>query len=115
MHVETLTCHHFRNIVDAQLTFSPGRNVIVGQNGQGKTNLLEGLYLLSHARSHRAGEDKEMVHLDYRQEGARVAATLHPLDSDDTPVSQVEARFLPVGEEGSRIRTQFRLEGRPVK
>jgi DNA replication and repair protein RecF len=41
--------------------FGAAQNLILGDNGQGKTNLLEALYLLSHARSHRSSDDRELI------------------------------------------------------
>lgn len=53
--------HHFRNI--ASLEFEPARrvNIIRGDNAQGKTNLIEALWLLSGARSFRGAKDAELV------------------------------------------------------
>jgi len=48
-----LYLHHFRNYTQAEFTFSPGVNWICGKNAQGKTNLLEAIYLLSTGRSFR--------------------------------------------------------------
>lgn len=51
----------FRNYVHAELAFSPGVNVIWGENAQGKTNLLEAAAYLSSCRSHRARYDRELL------------------------------------------------------
>jgi len=61
MRVDTLTLKQFRNYAGQSLTFSPGKNIILGANAQGKTNVLEALYFLSHGRSHRAGTDRELI------------------------------------------------------
>ena len=50
-----------RNYTDFTADFSPGVNVIWGENAQGKTNLLEAIGFLSGARSHRARGDKELI------------------------------------------------------
>ena len=47
MIVERLTLRHFRNYQDETFELSPRINVITGANAQGKTNMLEGLFLLS--------------------------------------------------------------------
>lgn len=54
-----------RNITDLSLAFSPRLNVITGDNGQGKTSVLEALYFLSTSRSFRTERSKDLV-----QEGA---------------------------------------------
>lgn len=61
MILKGLELDFFRNYVHAELTFSPGVNVIWGENAQGKTNLLEAAAYLSSCRSHRARYDKELI------------------------------------------------------
>ena len=53
----------FRSYHAASCSFDPGINVIAGLNAQGKTNLLEGVYYLSGARSFRTRVDKELIRL----------------------------------------------------
>lgn len=43
MHVKTIAIHDFKGIEHCQLTFKPGFNLIIGENGKGKTSLLEAL------------------------------------------------------------------------
>jgi DNA replication and repair protein RecF len=52
---------NFRNIARASLRFSPGTNVITGKNAQGKTNLIEAIYLFSLGRSFRTRSLDEAV------------------------------------------------------
>ena len=52
---------NFRNIADQKIEFCDGVNVICGDNAQGKTNALEGIYLHAACRSHRAAKDREMI------------------------------------------------------
>lgn len=66
MHLTELKVFHFRNLSDATLTFSPRVNLVVGRNGQGKTNLLEAIALLSRGRSFRTTDAKELVRWDER-------------------------------------------------
>lgn len=61
MHVKKLYLHHFRNYTQAEIHFSPGVNWITGKNGQGKTNLLEALYLLSTGRSFRTYQLSQLI------------------------------------------------------
>jgi len=61
MHVERLTLYDFRNYEQLELTPAPTINVLYGQNGAGKTNILEALHLIGLGRSHRAARDAEMV------------------------------------------------------
>ena len=51
----------FRNMENERIDFSQGVNVIYGENAQGKTNILEGIYLFARGRSFRATKDKELI------------------------------------------------------
>ena len=53
MIVQSLRTKSFRNLVDAEWSFHRSVNLFVGDNGQGKTNLLEAIYVLANARSFR--------------------------------------------------------------
>jgi DNA replication and repair protein RecF len=57
----SLRCERFRNLKDVTLEPSPRATVAVGQNGAGKTNLLEGLYFLATLKALRAGKLAELV------------------------------------------------------
>ena len=61
MKLRQIALDGFRNYTDFTADFSPGVNVIWGENAQGKTNLLEAIGFLSGARSHRARGDKELI------------------------------------------------------
>ncbi|MBJ8326332.1 DNA replication/repair protein RecF [Streptococcus pacificus] len=67
MQLESLQLLNFRNYNKANLEFSPHLNVFVGQNAQGKTNLIEAIYFLSLTRSHRAKSDKELIAFSQNQ------------------------------------------------
>ncbi|RRK10517.1 DNA replication/repair protein RecF [Lactiplantibacillus garii] len=61
MYLENLILHDFRNYADLEVSFSRGVNVLLGENAQGKTNLLEAIYVLALTRSHRTANDKELI------------------------------------------------------
>lgn len=62
MYIESLYLHHFRNYREETFTFSPNVNLIRGENAQGKTNLLEALFLVGTGRSFRTPHLKELIH-----------------------------------------------------
>lgn len=51
----------FRNIQEADIAFSPGINMIAGDNAMGKTSALEGIFFCAQGKSHRAGGEAELV------------------------------------------------------
>lgn len=68
MYLKTLSLRHFRNYEEQQVEFVAPKTILVGDNAQGKSNLLESVELLATLRSHRAIRDRELV-----QEGAAIA------------------------------------------
>lgn len=61
MIVESVKLDQFRNYEKLELEFDSGTNLFYGDNAQGKTNILEAVYLCGTTRSHRAGKDREMI------------------------------------------------------
>ena len=61
MKVEKLHIDRIRNLRDIEISPSEGVNVIYGENGQGKTNLLEAIWLFTGAKSFRAAKDSEFI------------------------------------------------------
>lgn len=61
MWIKELQLRNFRNYGTVDTEFSPGLNVFIGNNAQGKTNFLEAIYFLALTRSHRTRTDKELI------------------------------------------------------
>ena len=61
MNCRRIYVENFRNIESADLTFSPEINILQGDNAQGKTNMLEAVYLTALGRSFRQAGDNEMI------------------------------------------------------
>ncbi|MCB0390934.1 MAG: DNA replication and repair protein RecF [Bdellovibrionales bacterium] len=61
MIIKKLRQNNFRNIKDTQIEFSPGVNLIIGDNGQGKTNILEALYLTLSGHSFRPAKSEHFI------------------------------------------------------
>ncbi len=59
--IRDLSLRNFRNYESAHLEFRPGLNMILGENAQGKTNLLESLVYLSLTRSFRLNDDTKAI------------------------------------------------------
>lgn len=74
MYLKNLQLHHFRNYADADVEFSPSINVLIGENAQGKTNLLESIYVLAMTRSHRTNNDKELI--EFSQDASQVSGVV---------------------------------------
>lgn len=61
MFLDKVVIHHFRNIDQADIQLSPQLTLIVGKNGQGKTNLLEAIHLLAQGYSFRTQDIKDFT------------------------------------------------------
>ena len=70
MYIEKVELRNFRNHKDTALLLSPGVNVLVGKNAQGKTNLLEAVFLTCVGRGWRTNKDRDMV--NFGSSSARV-------------------------------------------
>ena len=64
MRINRLSLTGFRNIGEMELVPCPGVNIIYGDNAQGKTNLMEAVYLFTGAKSFRGAKDREMIGFD---------------------------------------------------
>lgn len=64
MILKSIQAHYFRNYESLSLELNPGLNIIVGDNAQGKTNILEAIYFMSTLRSFRTQNDKDLISFD---------------------------------------------------
>lgn len=63
MVIKKIELNNFRNYTDEIITFSPKLNIIYGNNAQGKTNILEGIYTLLLTKSHRLNANNNLIKL----------------------------------------------------
>ena len=61
MNIKKIELHHFRNYEHLQLNLNKGINIFYGNNAQGKTNILEAIFLCSIGRSFRTNKEKELI------------------------------------------------------
>ncbi len=84
MIINNLKLRSYRNLLEVDVSWSGHFNVIYGQNAQGKTNLLEAIYLLGHLKSFRGARGHELInhHADVAWVGATVdkKGVRHKLD-----------------------------------
>lgn len=74
MILKDLVLKGYRNYEEATVHFSKSINVFLGENAQGKTNMMESIYLLAMARSHRTANDRELI--GWNQDFAKVNGTV---------------------------------------
>lgn len=86
MFVSKLKVYNFRNLVDQTITFSKGPVYITGLNGNGKTNIVEAIYLLSGSRSFRTNTNGELLKWGQR-ESSIFGTVAHKNGSDELGIS----------------------------
>lgn len=70
MTVTTVSAENFRNIESCRVEFSPGVNILLGDNAQGKTNLIEAVYFAAIGKSFRGAHEADFIRFD--QKSARI-------------------------------------------
>ncbi len=104
MKIERAELNQFRSYECCALTPCEGVNVLLGDNGQGKTNVLEALYLCCTGRSHRTRQDRELIRWGAECASVRVLAQRRDGDHDvEIALSALGRRRVKVfGQEISR-------------
>src|SRR5699024_10371367 len=86
MHIKQLQLKNYRNYESLDITFNNKVNVIIGENAQGKTNLLEAIYLLAFTKSYRTPRDYELIRWDC--EFTKLSSVIHK-KYNDVPIEMV--------------------------
>lgn len=61
MYIESIELKNYRNYESLEMNFDHGTNILYGNNAQGKTNILEAVYLCGTTKSHRGSKDREII------------------------------------------------------
>ncbi len=80
MYIKNVHLINFRNYDDMYLELSPNTNIFVGNNAQGKTNILESIYYSSIGKSHRTNKDKDLIKWDKNNTYLRTYVSRERLD-----------------------------------
>ena len=64
MKIQKIQLKHFRNYSNLEISLGKGINIFYGNNAQGKTNILEAIFLCSYGKSFRAKKDKELINFE---------------------------------------------------
>ena len=109
MFVTDLELHNFRNYEHQEIRFSPEKNIIIGMNAQGKTNLLEAFYFLSHQKTTRSPRLRELL-----KEGEETASVRAEIIDGGERI-KLEIRFSEKGRavevNGQRVERIARAKG----
>ncbi len=115
MHLAHLSLANVRSFRRLDLALEPGRYVIAGENGQGKSNLLEAVQMLATARTLRGGSDLDLISWEALEEdlmpAARLEAAVNSAAGRKTLEIAVIAQETPPGVKPVRATRRFRVNG----
>ena len=67
MIITSIELQDYRNYHELHMDLNPGTNILYGDNAQGKTNILEAIYVCCTTKSHRGAKDKELIRFQKRR------------------------------------------------
>ena len=115
MHLAHLSLFNVRSFRRLELPLEPGRHVVAGENGEGKSNLLEAVQMLATARTLRSGTDLDLISWDSLAEdpmpAARLEAAVNTAAGRKTLEIAVVAQETVAGVRPARASRRFRVNG----
>lgn len=72
MIIESIELKNYRNYKELHMEFNQGTNILYGDNAQGKTNILEAVYLAGTSKSHKGSKDREMIRFENEESHIRM-------------------------------------------
>lgn len=85
---------HFRNLKSIELFPDPGVNVIFGENGQGKTNIIESIWMFTGCHSFRTHKHTELIEKGKREAKVSLSFTAHGMENDARLSVQQKREFM---------------------
>ncbi len=80
MYIKSLELENYRNYKSLNLVFDKGTTILYGNNAQGKTNILEAIYLSATTKSHKGSKDREIINFDAEEGHIRTILEKDGLD-----------------------------------
>ena len=104
MGIDSIKFYHFRNIQDAEIDLRTREIILIGENGQGKTNFLESVYLTCYGSSFRTHRVERLI-----QDGSQDGSLLATFDRSEGMKRRVLMKF------SSGKKREMMIDSRPVK
>ena len=109
MRIKSLELRSYRNYAKASLQFDENIIIIVGNNAQGKTNLVESIYTLAFSKSYRARSEKELMQMD--AEFAKISASIFFQKDDATKdidyIITAKGKNIKVNRVEQKVKSDF--------
>ncbi|MCD8381219.1 MAG: DNA replication and repair protein RecF, partial [Lachnospiraceae bacterium] len=100
MLIRSIELKDYRNYEGLDLKFSEGVNIFYGDNAQGKTNILEAIFVSATTKSHRGGRDRELIRFEQEEAHIRTLASRNSMDY------QIDMHLRRMGSKGIAINGQ---------
>lgn len=110
MRADRIVLSDFRNIEEAELPFSETVNVICGDNAQGKTNLIEALFLFSSGRTFRPAKEKNLIRFGQERASVRLSFSSRGRDME-TEIKLYQDKKKEIFINGVKAEKQSELSG----
>ena len=103
MHIKNIILENFRNYDKQEIELNKNINIIYGNNAQGKTNIIESLFLCAYGKSFRAKKDKELIKFD--KENCKVEVSYSKIDREGSINAEINDKktFFVNGVKQSKI------------
>ena len=110
MVIRSLKLNNYRNYEDMEIAFDPGTTILYGDNAQGKTNVLEAIYVSATTKSHRGSKDREIIRFDQDEAHIRTIVNKHDIDHK-VDIHMRKSRTKGIAIDGIPIRKSGELFG----
>ena len=111
MHLSRLTLTHYRNYEYLDISLPTGLIIFRGNNAQGKTNLLEAVYLLSISKAYRAKSDRETINKNASNDLTQVLGVGHRNNDDMRILVNIHRQNTSNQGPQNRIRKDIKVNG----
>ncbi len=96
MYIKNVSLQYFRNYEKLEMELSPNLNILYGNNAQGKTNILEAIYISAMGRSQRTSREREIIKLDRDDAHIQVFA----VNDDEQYPNRIDVHLKKDGKKG---------------
>ena len=103
MKINSIALENFRNYEKLELEFDPSRNIFVGENAQGKTNLIEAIYLTSFAKSFRTNNAADLIKFEEKLAKIRINIESEEINKEISIVLRTDGKKM-VKKDGKLLK-----------
>lgn len=108
MIIKTLELTDYRNYESLKIDFGPGVNILYGDNAQGKTNILEAIFLAATTKSHRGTNDKDIIRFGAEEGHLRILLYKNEVDTRlDIHIRKSKTKVIAIDQKKIKKATEL--------